>query len=107
MTTSIDINQVLAQMRAISAGASNQPSTDGNEAGGAGFSTILKESVNQVNEAQQEAGRLKKAFETGVENVELPEVMIAVQKASISFQAMTQVRNKLMSAYQEIMNMQV
>ena len=47
------------------------------------------------------------AFEAGSPDVNLPEMMVAMQKASLSFQAMTQVRNKLLSAYQEVMNMQV
>jgi flagellar hook-basal body complex protein FliE len=45
------------------------------------------------------------ALERGDMNASLPEVMIALQKASLSFQAMTEVRNRLVSAYQEIMNM--
>ena len=67
----------------------------------------MKQSLQQVNEAQAEGRRLADAFESGDQSVELPEVMIALQKASISFQAMSQVRNKLLSAYQEVMNMQV
>ena len=47
------------------------------------------------------------ALERGDANVTLPEVMIALQKASLSFQAMTEVRNRLVTAYQEIMRMQV
>ena len=43
----------------------------------------------------------------GDDSVTLPETMVAMQKASISFEAVTQVRNRLLSAYQEIMNMQV
>ena len=50
---------------------------------------------------------MKTAFEIGDDSVSMPEVMVAVQKASISFEAVTQVRNRLLSAYQEIMNMQV
>jgi flagellar hook-basal body complex protein FliE len=47
------------------------------------------------------------AFVKGEPNVDLTEVMVAVQKASLSFQAMTQVRNKLVQAYQDVMNMPV
>ena len=50
---------------------------------------------------------LATAFESGDPTVNLSEVMVAIQKASISFQAMTQVRNNLVSAYKEVMNMQV
>ena len=50
-------------------------------------------------------GQLRESFETGNPNVELADVMIAAQKARISFEALTQVRNKMLSAYQEIMRM--
>jgi len=50
---------------------------------------------------------LSRSFEQGDPGVSLTQVMVASQKASVSFQAMTQVRNKLIDAYQEVMNMQV
>ena len=103
----VDINQVLAQMRSISADASAAPKVQLGENSGVEFGALLRESIEKVNETQLNAGELKTAFEMGKDNVDLPEVMIAVQKASISFQAMNQVRNKLLSAYQEIMNMPV
>lgn len=105
----VDINQVLAQMRAISASAGINAGTAASETEAAGpqFGELLQDSINKVNDTQQHAKELSKAFQAGSDNVELPEVMIALQKASISFEAMTQVRNKLLSAYQEIMNMQV
>ena len=62
---------------------------------------------SQFNENQQSAAALAEAFERGAEDVTLAEVMIAMQKASLSFQAMTEVRNRLVSAYQEIMNMPI
>lgn len=99
-----NIDQVLNQMRALSR-ESALPSASAPEAGE--FSKLLAESLNQVNALQKEAGAMKTAFEQGDPNVDLPEVMIAVQKASVSFEAVNQVRNKLLSAYQEIMNMQV
>jgi flagellar hook-basal body complex protein FliE len=104
----MDINQVLAQMRVMTAAARN--STVGSESEGAAavdFGTLMKDSIEQVNEAQHEAKGLATAFEAGDPDVNLPEMMVALQKANLSFQAMTQVRNKLLSAYQEVMNMQV
>lgn len=71
------------------------------------FSEALKASLNQVNQAQQNATTLGKNFAMGDDSVSLSDVMIAGQKASISFQTTVQVRNKLVSAYQDIMNMQV
>jgi flagellar hook-basal body complex protein FliE len=50
---------------------------------------------------------MKKAFEMGDDSVDLSEVMIAAQKSTISFEALSQVRNKLMKAYQDVMNMPV
>ncbi len=71
------------------------------------FQTMFKNAVNNVNEQQQVANNLATRFEQGDANIDLPEVMIALQKSNVSFQAMTQVRNKLVDAYKEIMNMPV
>lgn len=71
------------------------------------FSDALKASLNQVNKVQVEAQQLGKSFAMGDDSVSLSDVMIAGQKANISFQATVQVRNKLVSAYHDIMNMQV
>jgi flagellar hook-basal body complex protein FliE len=60
-----------------------------------------------VNANQKASGDLQKRFEQGDPSVDLPEVMIAMQKSSVSFQAMTQVRNKLVEAYKDVMNMPV
>lgn len=104
----MEINQVLAQMRILEAQAQRGVAVENTaETGKPDFSNLLKQSVEQVNETQMAAKALSTAFEAGDPNVELPEVMVALQKANVSFQAITQVRNKLLSAYQEIMNMQV
>ncbi len=104
----IDISQVLQQMRAMAAMAQNNMPTDAAaEAAKVDFGQLLKNSINEVNETQKTAKELAAAFEAGDKNVNLSEVMVAIQKASVSFQAMTQVRNNLVSAYKEIMNMQV
>ena len=71
------------------------------------FSDALKNSLDQVSAAQTKASDMGKAFSMGDESVSLSDVMIAMQKSSINFQATVQVRNKLVSAYQDIMNMQV
>lgn len=72
-----------------------------------GFSDVLKLSLDQVNGAQAKSEALGKRFASGDNSVNLSDVMISMQKASIGFQATVQVRNKLVSAYQEMMNMQV
>ncbi len=100
----MNVNQVLAQMRAMSleAGSVKVPEAG---VGGADFAAMLKQTIGAVNETQQTAGNMTKAFETGDTNVSLAEVMVASQKASVSFQAVVQVRNKLVEAYKDVMNM--
>ncbi len=101
----MDINDVLAQMRVLQGQAvqnkpsSEEPTTD--------FAALLKNSIDMVNETQKQAGNLAKAFEQGDAELPLTEVMVSLQKARVSFQAMVQVRNKLVEAYKDIMNMQM
>lgn len=71
------------------------------------FADALKSSLNQVNKAQSEADTLGKRFAMGDDKVNLSDVMVSMQKASISFQATVQVRNKVIAAYNDIMNMQI
>lgn len=72
----------------------------------ASFSRFLKESINQVNQLQQEASRSAESLATGNgENIH--ETMIALEKAELSFKLMMQVRNKIVKAYEEVMRMQV
>lgn len=103
-----DINQVLAQMRAITAAAEGKtaPTDTGNQAASGDFGKLLKASINEVNQAQKSADNLSVKFDKGDPNVALGDVMVAVQKANLSFDAMTQVRNRLVAAYKNIMNMQ-
>jgi flagellar hook-basal body complex protein FliE len=104
----MDINQVLAQMRVLSAQAQSRPAESAAQATqGVDFGAMLKQSIEQVNSLQQEASGLAQNFELGDPNTDLTQVMVALQKASVAFQAMTQVRNKLVSAYQDIMNMPI
>lgn len=102
----IDVTQLLSQLRGMQAAAQGA-SAPVAPAGGGDFGALLRNSIDQVNATQQQADKLATAFETGDRQVDLAEVMIALQKANVSFQAMTQVRNKLVSAYQEIMGMQI
>jgi flagellar hook-basal body complex protein FliE len=71
------------------------------------FSDSLRVMLDRVNEQQLKADGLTQRFAVGDEKVNLSDVMIERQKASLSLQATVQVRNKLVSAYHEIMNMQV
>ena len=69
------------------------------------FTDTLKESIEEVNRLQKKADHAIDAFSTG-ETQGIAQTMIAVEKANISFQLMTQVRNRILEAYQEVMRMQ-
>ena len=107
----IDNSQLLAQMRTMAqtvgiqapAAQSNLPT--GNVSNG--FSNLLVKAINNVNSTQQESAMLAKQIETGDGGASLVKAMIASQKANISFQAALQVRNKVASAYKDIMNMPI
>ncbi|QLG88085.1 flagellar hook-basal body complex protein FliE [Chitinibacter bivalviorum] len=102
------IDQLLGELRSMSALASGQSaSSPVAEAGGPKFADVLKESIDQVNQVQQDAQAKQVAFQAGDPDANLQDVMVSLQKASLSFQTMVQVRNKLVTAYQEVMNMQV
>ncbi|MGB5491704.1 MAG: flagellar hook-basal body complex protein FliE [Woeseiaceae bacterium] len=101
----INANQLLSQIRTL--GRELQPTQMPAEPAVNNFGDMLKTTINAVNDAQKEAGALKVGFVNGTTDKSLAEVMIASQKASLSFTAVTEVRNKLVSAYQDIMNMPV
>ncbi|MHB1239317.1 MAG: flagellar hook-basal body complex protein FliE [Gammaproteobacteria bacterium] len=105
----VDVSQLLAQMRAMTARAEYAvgPAPASGNPKQVNFAHLLKDSINKVNDTQQQAASLSKSFELGQGQVDLSEVMVALQKANVSFEAMTQVRNKLVSAYQDIMNMSI
>jgi flagellar hook-basal body complex protein FliE len=106
----VAINQVLAQMRSVQAlaqGHGTGLSQAVDTVSGPQFSNLLAQSVADVNSSMQESKALTTAFEKGDPSVSLAEVMITAQKASLQFTGMTEVRNKLLNAYQEVMNMPV
>lgn len=103
--SNMDINQVLAQMRIM--GDQARSTSIRAEAPATDFSALLRDSIDKVNDTQQQANKLAEAFETGQTDASLAEVMISLQKASVSFQAMVQVRNKLVEAYKDVMNMPI
>lgn len=111
MSQGIEFNRLMLEMRAMQANAMarTQPPaiTEAAVTGGPNFADMLGQAVGKVNETQQTSNQLANAFEIGQSGVDLTDVMIASQKASVSFQAMTQVRNKLVQAYQDIMQMPV
>ena len=128
-TERADITQVLNQMRAMreqaQRGSNALPLADlrapalepasrvtggsntGSSVNGNSFGNALRQALDGVNQSQVEADGLARGYELGQPGVDLTRVMIATQKANLSFQAAVQVRNKLVSAYQEIMNMPI
>jgi len=71
------------------------------------FATLLKQAIDNVNGHQSTANDMRERYELGDPDVDITNVMIASQKASVSFEAMTQVRNRLVGAYQEVMRMPI
>ena len=102
------IDQMLSMLRASSAAAGGRVAEAASApAGGADFAQVLQSSIAQVSQTQQQAESMAANFAAGNGTENLHEVMIALQKANISFQEMIQVRNKLVSAYHDVMNMQL
>ena len=109
-----DISQVLNEMRALKSRAQGfEPATaaaDVSQAAGTRgveFQQLLSNAVNQVNSVQKESSQLAESFQLGDPNVTLSQVVVASEKAGIAFEAMTEVRNKLVNAYEDIMNMPI
>ena len=100
------IEQMIGQLRSTAQAAASKPAATAG-AGGVDFAEVLQGALKDVSAAQQEARGMAQQFSTGNPNVNLQDVMVNLQKASLSFQQMVQVRNKLVAAYQDIMNMPV
>lgn len=84
------------------------PRTDATPAAAGGsFATAMHQALKSVSAQQVESSRLQREVSLGNPNVSLEQAVIAGQKAQIGFQAAIQVRNRLLSAYTDIMNMQV
>jgi len=106
--TNTNVSQLINEMRIMAQQAQGNAQTQTSaQKANTDFMNLLKDSISKVSETQKQAGNMAERFELGDKNVDLAEVMINLQKANVSFQAMTQVRNRLVSAYQEIMNMQI
>jgi flagellar hook-basal body complex protein FliE len=110
--SSMQINQVLAQMRALQAraeGVAERPAAQlsGATAQPVDFASLMKGTVDRIATMQNQATALADSYEAGDKSVDLTKVMLEVQKAGLAFRAMTEVRNKLVDAYQQVMNMSV
>lgn len=112
----IDTSRLLMELRAMAAEAQRAPSigaapTAAGAATGTAtpsdFASILKTSIGEVDRMQQSSSALATAFEQGTPGVDITRVMVEAQKATLAFRAMTEARNRLVSAYQDIMNMSI
>lgn len=106
------LNRLMMDMRAMQMDAMAQrqsidSTAETEQTDAPSFSDMFAQAIDKVHATQQTASDLASAFEMGQGDVDLTEVMIASQKSSVSFQALTQVRNKLVQAYQDIMQMPV
>ena len=110
-----EISSILAEMKALRTQANpmiqpiEPPRIDKlsgvSKSDSSGFGDLLKGAIDSVNDEKMKAGALQNAYQLGDPNVDLPQVMIQMQKSSVAFEAVTQVRNRLVRAYEEIMSM--
>ncbi len=100
----IDKSQLLQQVHAPQTGAPASNATGASGTGG--FAGALQSALSAVNDSQQNADTLSDAYEKG-QTTDVAKVMMARQEASVGFESTLQVRNKLLSAYQDIMKLGV
>ncbi len=125
MTDRVDINRLLGDMRnikmqtqafqrpqilpqtdvKIDRGLTNLQVDSNNKI--PSFGDLMTQAIKKVNEVQKTSSEMATAYEKGVAGVDITDVMIASQKASVSFQSMVQVRNKLVEAYKDVMSMPI
>lgn len=108
--SALPVSNLLSSLNQLSALAQPQAETaiGGTPGvGGTDFGGLLRQSIRQVGATQEQAGDLAARFEQGDPSVDLGQTMVAIQKADLSLRAMTEVRNKVVDAYKDIMNMPV
>ena len=115
-----NIQSMLQTLRSYQSQAAGGMDSDGNKVGGglnglngsqapqgpSGFGDLVRQTVDKVNANQMQASKISSAYERG-EGVPLTDVVLSMQKSSLSFEATLQVRNKVLKAYEDIMNMPV
>jgi len=123
MTDRVDINRLLVEMRSMKSQtqafqrpqglaardvAGINPSQQVGKANETpSFGDMLDQAVNKVNGIQKQSAAMATAYERGDQNIDISDVMVASQKSAVAFQSMVQVRNKLIDAYRDVMNMPV
>ncbi len=114
MSDRMDINRLMMEMRALKSqtqafsGGSMAAQDVANQAAkvnGPKFSELMTQAIDKVNDVQHASGALQTAYLKGDPNVDITDVMIASQKSGVAFDAMLKVRNKLVEAYKDVMNM--
>lgn len=109
------ISSILSQIRAHETrGRADAPASNAIGAVGGpgavaapGFQQTLTSAIDKVNQAQANSGSLQKAFEMGDPRADLARVMVAMQQSSVAFRATVEVRNRLVEAYKDVMNMPI
>lgn len=104
------VDTMLAQLRsamALAQGGAAKPQGVASAAGQVDFASALKMQLDSVSTRQHTANEMQKAFVLGDDRVSLSDTMIAMQKAGVAFQTTVQARNKMVAAYNDIMNMAV
>ena len=112
MIESAGMQNLLAQLRVaretVAQGITASPKASATAApGGVDFGTMLRSTIDKVDAAQSDAATLANRFQMGDSKVSLEDTMVALSKASLSFQELVQVRNRVVSAYHDIMNLQI
>ena len=118
-TSFANIQSMLQTLRSYQSQAAGGMDDDGNKVGGlhglsgsqsthgpSGFGDLVRQTVDKVNENQMNASKIASSYERG-EGVPLTDVVLSMQKSSLSFEATLQVRNKVLKAYEDILNMPV
>jgi flagellar hook-basal body complex protein FliE len=106
METRLTPDMIATLQRTLANGVASAPASAAGTQGPS-FAAALGDALKSVSQAQQQSGDLQRRFQAGADGVSLEETMISMQKAQIGFQAVLAVRNRLVSAYTDIMNMQV
>ena len=96
----------LGEFKSFNVGQSSQSQSTSSSSDGASFADTLNKAVTEVNDLQKTADKAMQNLAAGKTD-NIPEVMIAAEKADIALKLMVQVRNKMIDAYQEVMKMQV
>jgi len=104
----VAISSILSQIRSLQSQATARPVASEKivpAAASGGFGESLRNAISKVNDEQQKAQGLARSFELGDPDASLTRVMLAQQSAQLSFRATVEMRNRLVQAYQDVMNM--